>query len=185
LPVDFVQNTLKVDVKKTTKDFSTLIGKFSKFTHIEEATFGIEDWEAEQFAEEALETFSSLYETIEECRTSTYTAMENYARDAVEEELFSCVISELDQLATHYNVSEVNMEDLELTMDAGTIRITLAGSVDCDFQYGSDSDVENDDGVRLSDSYPFICKYEADINTPAGLTLVFDSLKIDNSSFYE
>lgn len=185
LPIDFVQDTLHVDIKKTTKDFNTLNGRFSKFTHIEEATFGIEDSKAEQFAEEALEIFNSLYETIDDCRTSTYRAMEEYAKDAVEDELFSSVISELDQLATHYTVSQVNMEDLELTMDSAKIRLDIAGTVDCDFQYGSSSDVERGDGAESSGAYPFTCKYEADITAPADLILVFDSLKIDNSSFYE
>jgi hypothetical protein len=185
LPIDFVQDTLHVDIKKTTKDFNTLNGTFSKFTHIEEATFGIDDWKADQFAEEALEIFSSLYETIEDCRASTYRAMEEYAKDAVEDELFSSVISELDQLATHYTVSQVNMEDLDLTMDSDRIKLAIAGTVDCDFQYGSSFDVERGDGAESSGAYPFTCKYEADIKTPSDLGLVFDSLKIDNSSFYE
>lgn len=185
LPIDFVQDTLHVDITKTIKDFSVLNGKFSKFTHIEEATFGIGDSEAELFAEEALEVFGSLYETIEECRESTYRAMEQYAKDAVEDELFSSVISELDQLATHYTVSQVNMEDLELMMDSGKIRLVIDGTVDCDFQYGSSSDVARGDGAESSGGYPFTCKYEANIATPADLVLVFDSLKIDNSSFYE
>ena len=185
LPIDFVQDTLHIDIKKRIKGFNTLNGKFSKFTHIEEKTFGIEDWEAEQFAEEALEIFHSLYETIEDCRTSTYRAMEEYAKDAVEDELFGSVNSELDQLATHYSVSEVNMEDLELTMDSHKITLEITGSVDCDFQYGSSSDVEKGDGAESSHAYPFTCKYEADIKTPSKLVLVFDSLNIDNSSFYE
>jgi Predicted pPIWI-associating nuclease len=128
LPVAFVQDTLHVDVKKTIKDFSALNGKFSKFTNIEEATFGVDDSEVELFAEEALEVFSSLYETIEDCRNSTYRAMEEYAKDAVEDELFSSVVSELDQLATHYTVSEVNMVDLELTMDSEKIRLAIGGT---------------------------------------------------------
>jgi hypothetical protein len=185
LPIAFVQDTLHVDIKKTTKDFDTLNGKFSKFAHIEEATFGIEDSAAEGFAEEALEVFSSLYETIDDCRKSTYRAMEEFATDAVEDELFSSVISELDQLATHYTVSQVNMEDLDLTMDSETIRLAVAGTVDCNFQYGSSSDVERGDGAESSGAYPFTCKYEADIKTPADLVLVCGSLNIDNSSFYE
>jgi Predicted pPIWI-associating nuclease len=57
--------------------------------------------------------------------------------------------------------------------------------VDCAFQYGSDSDFERGDGVRSSGEYPFTCKYEADIKTPSDLVLLFHSLNIDNSSFYE
>ena len=77
------------------------------------------------------------------------------------------------------------MEDLELAVDSKKIRLAIAGTVDCDFQYGSSSDVERGDGAELSGAYPFSCKYEADIQTPADLVLVFDSLNIDNFSFYE
>lgn len=186
LPIDFVQNTLKVDVKKTIKDFSTLNRKLSKLSHIEETTFGLGEAEAEQFANEALETFSLLYETIEDCRISIRSTVETYAKHAVLDDLTNDVQSELDQLATHYTIEQVNLEDLTIdTMDSTRLKISLTGSVECEFQYGSSSDVERGDGLITHGGYPFTCDYEADINRPTDLSLVYGTLKIDNSSFYE
>jgi len=41
LPIDFVQDTLHVDIKGTKKKFSGLFEQLNKFTHIEEKTFNI------------------------------------------------------------------------------------------------------------------------------------------------
>ena len=186
LPVDFVENTLHVAVKKTKREFSKLNGDLSKLTHIEQKTFGIGDAEAEAFAEEALETFGLLFETISDCRASTHSAFESYARDAVTDELMDNVQSALDQLATHHNISQVNVEDVSLDlMTLSKVTLSVSGSVDCDLQYGSDSDNDRGDGARSSGNFPFTSEYTADIRWPDRLTLVEGTLNIDNSSFYE
>ena len=102
------------------------------------------------------------------------------------DDLYNDVVSELDQLATHYTLSGVDVEDLTIdVMDSKTLGVSLVGNVDCDHQYGSDSDVDRGDGAQSSGSYPFTAKYTADIASPSKLTLVYDTLKVDNTSFYE
>ena len=53
-------------MEKTTQEFSSLVNKFNKYTHLDEKTFYSEALEAELFAEKALEAFSSLFETIDD-----------------------------------------------------------------------------------------------------------------------
>jgi hypothetical protein len=186
LPIDFVEKTLHVDLKGTKKKFSELFEQLNKFTHIEEKTFNVDEVDAEQFAENALETFSALYETIDDCRASLQVEVEDFARNAVTDDLFNDVVSELDQLATHYTLSGVDLEDLSVdVMDSKTLAVSIAGNVDCEHQYGSDSDMARGDGAQSSGSYPFKAKYTANIAEPSKMTLVYDTLKVDNTSFYE
>jgi hypothetical protein len=93
-------------------------------------------------------------------------------------------IEELDELATHHMVDCAHIEEFKLTfMGPDKIMFEAAGSVDCELQYGSDSDVERDDGFRTSDNFPLTCEFVADIITP--LDLKVKALRVDNSSFYE
>jgi hypothetical protein len=52
------------------------------------------------------------------------------------------------------------------------------------FQYGSDADVRNDDGVVTNDCYPLTCEFSADIVTPLRVEVKPQTLKIDNESVY-
>jgi hypothetical protein len=186
LKTEFVQESLMVDVEGAVKQFGPMYGGLNKYTHFNEATFGLDEAEAEQFAENALETLWQIYESIEDCRQSVRCALESYAHTAVREVLTENVIAELDQLATHHNVEHVNLEDLSIeVMDAKMLRIVLSGAVDCYFQYGSSSDVERGDGFTTRSSYPYTCKYEADIAEPTELWLVENTMGVDTSSFYE
>ncbi len=70
-------------------------------------------------------------------------------------------------------------------MDAQTIRYSGRGNVDARLQYGSDSDVERDDGVVSSDSYPLTCEFSADTCSPLEISVVPGTLIVDTDSFYE
>ena len=99
------------------------------------------------------------------------------------DDLYNDAISELDQLATHYTLSGVDSEDLTIdVMISKVLKVSLAGSVDCDHQYGSGSDVARGDGAQSSGSYPFKAEYTPDISSPSKMTLVYDTLKVDNAS---
>ena len=162
------------------------MNSFNKYTHLDEKTFDTEAADAELFAEKALEAFSSLFDTIEDCRASTQNAFESYAREEVADVLYGNVHDEIDQLSTHSSISQVNVEHVKIDIiDAKKVKISISGSVDCHLQYGSDSDNEKGDGAQSIDNFPFTCKYEADADSPSELSLVHGSLVIDNSSFYE
>jgi hypothetical protein len=65
------------------------------------------------------------------------------------------------------------------------IEYCVTGEVDVELQYGSNSDVSHDIGMRSDDSYP----YEARVIAAAGKPLDIDAeaiqLSVDTSSFYE
>lgn len=184
LPEDFVMNTLAIDVKATLKEFKQIIEELNKFTHVEKATFDTDEDAADQLADQALEMFDSLLRTIDDCRTDVRTALEDSARDALNDEMISNLVQDLDVLSTHSTVDQAHVEEFELShMGPKRLEFHGSGSVDCDLQYGSDSDNERGDGVRSSISLPLTCQFEADISRP--LDLKVKNLSVDNTSFYE
>jgi hypothetical protein len=184
LPEDFVQARLGIDVRSVIKQHGKIVDDFSNFTHLGKTTFGVDEDTADDFADKALDMFEELLRTISDCREEVHRALEGAARAALNEEMISRTIEELDEIATHYTIDWAHIEDFELThMGPLRIEFSASGSVDCELQYGSDSDYARGDGLRMNDNYPLNCEFEADITAP--LDLKVKKLRVDNSSFYE
>jgi len=183
LPDDFVASLL-VDVPETIRVFQDLTKRMNKLTHLTEQTFGIDGFAADHFAGIALDTFNMLLETIDDCRAQLHSAVEDRAQDVLTDDMLEGTITALEEIATHYEIDEVNINGLKLDhMGPNEIVFKASGIVDCTLQYGSDSDVANDSGMRVDDHYPLTCEFVADISAP--LELKVRKLHVDNSSFYK
>ncbi len=186
LPDDFVRDTLGINVADAVRDYTKLIDRLSAFTHINLMTFRVPEDKAEELAEHALDVFDQLFTLVKERHKATRAAAEEKADDGLCEVLFGEVDQELDRLSTHTSVVGVDLCDLSIIfMDSNQIRYSGHGNVDVRLQYGSDSDVDRDDGVVSSGSYPLTCEFEADIRTPLAISVVPGALKVDTDSFYE
>ncbi len=183
---DFVRDTLGIKIEETIDDYKKLINRLSEYTHISEKTFDVPADEAETLAIEALEIFDDLFQLIEDRRNGLRRNATDKAKGVLQDELMSDVVEALDELATHYNINGVDIEQLEIvSLDPHTIKYRGSGSVDCRLQYGSDSDVKRDDGAVMYDSYPLTCGFEADTSAPLEISIVPRTLDVDTSRFYE
>lgn len=181
----FVINTLQLDVAAMRKELMDCINELSKYTHIGPTVFGVSGAQLDNTVTESLEAFLAFLEMIEECRESVERAVESHAREALNEELIRTSRQELDQLATHHIVYGVNIETVNVrSIDAAKIQFDVTGSVDCQLQYGSSSDVRNGDGLQMDDSYPLVCEFESSTAAPLTVALKPHSLTIDTDSFY-
>jgi hypothetical protein len=183
---DFVREKLHIDVDTTVKEYAKLIDRLSSFGHDIEKSFDLPSDEAEREAMDALDTFARLATLITERHESLLSEAADAAKDALADELFGQVQSELDILSTHSTVEGVHLESLTITsLDSKRILFEGDGSVDVRLQYGSDADVARDDGAVSHDSYPLDCKFEADTEHPLEITIISGSLQIDTDSFYD
>jgi len=57
------------------------------------------------------------------------------------------------------------------------------GDVNCEFQYGSSSDVKRGDGVVTDNNYPFTCRFASATAAPLDLHIIPGSLLIDQFAF--
>ncbi|MGE5648336.1 MAG: hypothetical protein ACM336_21360 [Acidobacteriota bacterium] len=182
----FVTKKLQLDVDKMRRDLLKAVDELSKYTHITPAVFGVSGQPLETLVTESLEAFLAFLEMIDECRSAVETAVEKHAREALHDELLRTTVSELDCLATHYYVEETHIETVTVTsMDGLQISFSVAGTVECQFQYGSSSDVRNGDGLVCNDSYPLKCDFEAPAVSPLEVSVIGGTLKVDNDSFYQ
>jgi hypothetical protein len=183
---DFVRNTLGIEVDEATRDYTQLIGRLSAFTHINPKTFGVSGDDANDLAERALDVFDQLFTFVAERRDATRRAATDRAQEVLRDILYGEVNEELDRLSTHTSVETVDLYDLKIaTMDSDYIRYEGHGNVDARLQYGSDSDVDRDDGHVSFDSYPLTCEFVADTCSPLDISVVPGMLKVDTDAFYE
>jgi hypothetical protein len=184
LPEEFVQDTLGIDLQQTISTFNALNSQLSKLTHVTPETFDLDEQAADALAQQALDTLISLFTTIDDCRSAVHEAVEISAKNALTDEMLDGTVEALDEIATHYYVDEVHIDNLKLeSLGAEEIVFKASGTVDCTLQYGSDSDVASDIGMRVDDNYPLTCEFVADVTAPLDLTV--RELYVDNSSFYE
>jgi hypothetical protein len=182
----FVKERLGIEIEEAVRDYTKLISRFSAFTHINRKTFGVPDEDANELAVRALEVFHQLFALVTERREATRKAATDEAQAALRDVLYEEVNEELDRLSTHTSVEMVDLYDLEISsMDSEHIAYSGQGRVNVRLQYGSDSDVERDDGHVSSDSYPLTCEFKADVDAPLEISVVPGTLTVDTISFYE
>lgn len=57
------------------------------------------------------------------------------------------------------------------------------GSIGCELQWGSNSDLRKGDGAVLPQSYPFTCQLISPVYDPEGVESIEESLGVDTSSW--
>nr|WP_302480508.1 hypothetical protein [Acetobacter syzygii] len=127
-----------------------------------------------------------MLEDADNARHSIKDAVSTSLRDAVFENLYLTAIQELDELSTHTRVDGHKMDEIRVRrLDGAEIEYCVTGEVEVELQYGSNSDVEDDFGMRLDDSYPYKARVIAAAGKPLDIDAEAIQLRIDTSSFYE
>jgi len=78
--------------------------------------------------------------------------------EAAVDALISDTIGDIDELASHHSVEDVDIDDVVVqSIGAETITYRAKGAVSVVLQWGSNSDVRRGDGIELPQSFPFYC----------------------------
>ena len=181
----FVEKILDVEVPPVIKSVSAAFETLNKFTHINRETFNLSETEAVSRAAECLGATSSLIENIRTCRNAVLQNLAAAIDQHLLAESISDVINELDEIATHYLIDEVNT-DLSEIVDIGPkdLCIQVEGNIGVELQYGSSSDIQNDIGTVMSDSFPFSATVRVAFTRPLGKKAKVSDFKVDTSSWY-
>lgn len=186
LPNDFVQEQLKVDSDAMAKPLLAAMDKLHKATHVRAETVVYKGSVVREMLYEVLTEIHALLEDAATARYSIKDAVSTSLHNAVFENLILDTIQELDELSTHTRVDGHIIEDIRVRrLDAGEIEYRVTGEVEVELQYGSNSDVENDIGMRSDDSYPYKAKVIAAADKPLDIDADAIQLTVDTSSFYE
>lgn len=153
---DYVTDVLGIDVDKIGKKVNDSIDLLSKYTHINPESFYIEEDTISSLLKNVMDAVSLLFQTIDENRSLLINELGIHIDKSVINNLFYETIDTIDYLATHYNIENYSVDDIEiLDIDDTTVYFKAEGYVGVKLQYGSDGDLRRGDGATMYESFPF------------------------------
>jgi len=179
----YLKNILHVDSNSVIKNLLHLVETLSNFTHINEGNFALNPRMTLVKATEYLQILADFSDLMTDCRDKVIENATNNLEDVITNELISETISEIDELATHYYVDEVNIDLISVDqIKSDKIILKIDCTLDCEMQIGSNSDIKNDIGEIFNQSFPVSIKMEVQMIKPLGRYLKLLSYDVDTSS---
>lgn len=186
IPEKYVADTLKVDTKELCDNIKARIDKLNKLTHINPKSFGISGAKVVSDVKEIAETFIALNEAIRDTREEIYDEIVDILFEAAIDSLTSSTRQELDCLATHYFIEDCSIDEIKiLSIDNETMLGKLSGSTEVKLQYGSASDMREDNGAVINESFPFYGDFSAPVSDILKVELDDDTFEVHTDEFYD
>lgn len=183
---EYVQDVLRLETADIHRALLQAIDGLSKFTHIEEAVFGLAEAEVTTRVHETEEAVAALCSTIHTCRQQIITALWEQIDSTVVDEALRETLLAIDEITAHHSIEEVythRVEITEITYDEIVFKAT--GSIAAELQWGSNSDVRRGDGAVLSKSFPFTCYLWSPVDDPNQVEAREEGLLVDTSSWHD
>lgn len=181
---EYVREVLGVDANAMHSTLANVIKRLSKFTHIEEKVFDLPAAEVDATSKDMEDAVVALIEAISECRRKVVSSLWEHIDQAVVFEAIRETILSIDEIATHHCIDAVYIDEVEVVeIHARGIHFKATGSIDAELQWGSNSDVKNDMGAVMSDSFPFECELHSTTEDPEAVEIDPDGLRVDTGSW--
>lgn len=179
---EFVHDSLNLDVAPVHKTLVEEINRLSKATHIEPHALSLSTARIDQYAADLLTALHHFLLSIEKCRAKVALEIDGLVDDAVVDEALRETIIEIDELASHHYVEEIYVDNYHVHhIDHQSIHIAANGTVQCELQYGSNSDLRRGDGAVLPQAFSFECELLCPVNDPRDVVASEGSLRVDVS----
>lgn len=183
---EYVQAELSIDILSIHKALRSALDKLNKHTHIEEITFDIDELEVNAHVEETLSAVVGLFSTVEDSRETLLSALWEQLDDATIDAALSETILSIDKLATHHSIEEVYTDKIQIVgIDSYFVWFEARGSISCELQWGSNSDLRRGDGAVLAQSFPFLCRLWSPVDNPSDIQTDEDAFGADTRSWWE
>lgn len=186
LSTEYVSKVLNINVSPVVDDLMRSITTLNKHTHVTLETFDYPHNKVLELAEECLQAVLYFVEHMAACRDSIVEALESDIDGHLLEAVISETIQEIDELATHHWIDEVDILEINIReIGPKSITLEVEGEISVNLQYGSDSDVRNDIGTVIDSSFPLKAKLNVPMTRPLGKSATVASFKVDTHSWYE
>lgn len=180
----YLRTTLGLTIDEMHRELRDAVDRLSKYTHINENTFNVGATLGRQYAEETLTAVIGLFEEIDGCRKALVEKLWEHIDSSVIQAALNETIDAIDVLATHHFIDEIYTADVTITgIDNDCIYFLAEGSIACDLQWGSNSDLDRGDGMIRSESFSFECDLYSPVENPSEVVADEGSLKVDTTSW--
>lgn len=185
LSPQYVEETLGLVIDDIATPLLDAMGELNKRTHVRSGSVLNASEEVRWLCGEVLDAVVDLLEAARDCRSAVEEQLREHIDEAVMDRLIEEQIQELDELSTHTTVDEHQSEEIEVVeIGLEVITLSVTGTVYITLQYGSNSDVRNDIGAVMSDSYPYRAVVQVKTLDPTVFVGTID-VQVDTREFYE
>ncbi len=182
----YVEKFLGLEVDDIHVMLIRAIKGLNKFTHIEPKIFDLPSEHINNLVTETTEAVYHFLSTVFECRAAIIDKLWERIDSAVIDETLRETIIAIDELASHSYINEVYTGPVTITeIDHKEIKFLAKGVIDCELQWGSNSDVRKGDGAVLTQSFPYQCELGSPVDLPEEVEVKEDSFGVDTSSWVD
>jgi hypothetical protein len=168
------------------KEFTKQFRELNEHTHLREKRFNIGDPLCEELASQVLDVINSILTLIEDLRVQVRSHLEGEIDDALISEFVSTTFNELDILSSHTTVDYSDLDSYHVDSIRSNYAVIKGyGTVYCDLQWGSGSDMRNGIGASMSDSFTYSFTIHAKLTDVKKLELGDEGITVDTDSWYE
>ncbi|MCK9292027.1 MAG: hypothetical protein WCR58_09990 [Bacteroidales bacterium] len=174
------------ELKDVIKEMKSTIDSLSKYTHINPENFVLKEEQIQLKGKEVLETFGKFVNTIIDYRKS----LQSFLDGKIEENMLNAIIynsyENIDCLAPHYSLEYGEVSEYHIAeITDKKIIVNVFGYLNVILEYGSRKERANDDGLDISQSFPFETqiRYEISDKFPSDDYEV-DEFDVDTSEWY-
>ncbi len=180
----YVKNILGLEVEDIHSRLVRAINSLSKFTHIEPKVFDLPESDIDALVNETSESVYGFLATINDCRKMIIDSLWEHIDSSVIYETLRDTVLAIDELASHHFIDEVYTDTVEIyEINHESIKFRVYGSIGCELQWGSNSDLKRGDGAILPQSFPFVCELISPVSAPEEVESIEDSLGVDTGSW--
>jgi len=174
-----IKEEFGIDLYDLTAPLRERIDKLSKYTHLNIDILNVEIDYQNEFNETLSELLNFL-KSITDFRKMFWEKVSSaLIQEGIQEYIDENVIDEIDILATHYEDPDFCLNSIEiLKIDPFSIFTKVHGSINVVHQFGSDSDVDSDDGARFDANYN--CDFELEIPIVDDIKNILDGIELQD-----
>ncbi|HVU93740.1 MAG TPA: hypothetical protein VHE34_00890 [Puia sp.] len=183
---DFVMNDLNVDVSKHIKELKKAYERLNAYTHITEKTFGTDEIKANSIIQNILQSLHDFLSLIQSFKAELFKALEEKVYNAVDFQAMYETLLPLDEIASHHSIEEIYLDNYKIkSIDSVFIRVESKGKISVVHQFGSNSDLKNDDGAEVDQEYPFDCNIAFYCSDPTDWDAEESNFSVDTSKWWD
>lgn len=183
----YVEKKLYVtDVDDVSAKLVAIIKMLNEFTHIEKHTFNLDNDKVERNATQCLKATVRFTQLINETRFEVLNALPDNIDKALVERIINESVEDVMELSTHQFIESIESDEVIVeNIGPKPLELRVLGSLDCELQYGSGSDIKRGDGATINESFPIDALISVKYSAPLGSSMKVNHLKVDTSSWDE
>jgi len=186
IPMQYVKEQLNIDIVAERKSLIAAVDTLNKFTHVTPKTIELPPEEVDGYVKSACDALKNMMESADAARKILCNAIEAQVHEEVVYAVFRETVMAIDEVATHHTIENVMLEQTEV-IDIGAleVRFKAYGTIETILQWGSNSDVRNDQGAVMDESFPVTLEFVSSVNEPAEIEAIENSLSVNTSGWYD